>query len=74
MTVQLSDHAFEVLQRAAQSRNVTPEALLEQLVEEQLPVGFASDETEFFHALGFDDAQIAASTERLKLLPDTPDW
>ena len=70
----LSDHAYEVLKQVAQWRETTPEALLETLVTEQLPAGFASDETEFFHALGFDDAQIAESTERMKSMPDTPDW
>jgi hypothetical protein len=48
--------------------------LLESLVIEQLPAGFASDEAGFFHALGFDDEQIAKSTERMKALPATPDW
>ena len=55
-------------------RKYVIEPLLETLVTEQLPVGFAADEIEFFHALGFDNAQIATSTERMKSLPDTPDW
>ena len=74
MMIQIAEHTYEVLQQVAQWRNTTPEALLDSLVNEQLPSGFARDETEFFHALGFDDAQIAASTERMKLLPDQPDW
>ena len=74
MVVQLSNHAYEVLKKVAQWRDATPEALLESLVIEQLPAGFASDEAGFFHALGFDDEQIAQSTERMKKLPDTPDW
>ena len=74
MVIHLSDHAYEVLKQVAQWRDTTPEALLETLVTEQLPTGFASDETEFFHALGFDDTQIAESDERMKSLPDTPDW
>jgi|GEM_PF-2286081 hypothetical protein len=74
MMIQLSDHAYEVLKQVASWRDTTPEALLESLVIEQLPVGFARDETEFFHALGFDDSEIAASTERMKQLPDTPNW
>lgn len=53
---------------------MTPEALVESLVIEQLPAGFASAESGFFQALGFDDEQIAESTERMKALPDTPDW
>lgn len=74
MVIQLSDHAYEVLKKVAQWRDTTPEALLESLVTEQLPTGFAADESGFFQALGFDDEQIAQSTERMKLLPDTPDW
>jgi hypothetical protein len=74
LVIHLSDHAYEVLKQVAQWRNTTPEVLLESLVIEQLPAGFASGEAEFFHALGFDDAQISDSTERMKLLPDTPDW
>jgi hypothetical protein len=74
MVIQLSDHAYEVLVQVAHWRDTTPEALLETLVTEQLPAGFASGETEFFHALGFDDAQIAESSERMKALPVTPDW
>ena len=76
MDIRLSDHAYEVLKQVAEWRDTTPEALLdlETLVSEQLPAGFAADETEFFHALGFDDAQIAESTERMKALPDTSDW
>jgi hypothetical protein len=74
MMIQISDHTYEVLKQVAQWRDTTPEALLESLVSEQLPVGFARDETEFFHALGFDDAQIAESTERMKLLPEYPNW
>ena len=56
MVIHLSDHAYDVLKQVAQWRDTTPEALLETLVTEQLPAGFASDETGFFHALGFDDA------------------
>jgi hypothetical protein len=74
MQIQISDRAFAVLQQVAQWRDLSPEALLESLVTEQLPAGFARDETEFFHALGFDDAQIAASAERMKQLPEIPDW
>ena len=74
MVIHLSDHAYEVLKQVAQWRDTTPEALLETLVTEQLPAGFAANETEFFHALGFDEAQIAESTERMKSLADTPDW
>jgi len=74
MMIQISDHTYTILQQVAQWRDTTPEALLESLVTEQLPAGFARDEIEFFHALGFDDEQIAASTERMKFLPETPDW
>jgi len=42
------DYAYEVLKRVAQWRDTTPEALLESLVIEQLPAGFASDELGFF--------------------------
>jgi len=42
------DYAYEVLKRVAQWRDTTPEALLESLVIEQLPAGFASDESGFF--------------------------
>ena len=68
-----SDHAYEVLKKVAQWRDTTPEALLESLVIERLPAGYASGEAGFFHSLGFDDEQIAQSTERMKKLPDTPD-
>ncbi len=74
MMIQISDHAYEVLQQVAQWREMTPEDLLETLVNEQLPAGYARDENEFFQALGFDATQIAESTERMKLLPETPDW
>ena len=76
MVIQLSDHAYEVLKKVAQWRDTTPEALLESLVVEQLPAGFASDEDGFFHALGFNDAQLAESTERMKGFPIRPigDW
>ena len=72
--IQISDHTYEVLKQVAQWRDTTPEALLESLLNEQLPAGIARDETEFFHALGFDDAQIAESTERMNLLLEIPDW
>jgi hypothetical protein len=68
------NHAYDVLKQVAEWRDTTPEALLESLVSEQLPTGFARNETEFFHALGFDDTQIADSTERMSHLPDAPDW
>ena len=74
MMIQISDHTYEILKQVAQWRDTTPEALLESLLNEQLPTGIARDEREFFHALGFDDTQIAASTERVKLLPEIPDW
>jgi len=74
MMIQISEQTYEILKQVAQWRETTAEALIESLITEQLPAGFAHDETEFFHALGFDDVQIAASTERLQLLPDTPDW
>ena len=68
------DHTYEVLKKVAQWRDTPPEELLESLVIEQLPAGFALDESGFFQALGFDDEQIAKSTERMKSLPDTPGW
>jgi hypothetical protein len=74
MMIQISDHTYDVLKQVAQWRQTTPEALLDSLVSEQLPAGFAHDEIEFFHALGFDDTQITESTERMKLLPEEPDW
>lgn len=74
MMIQISDHTYNILKNVAQWRDTTPEALLESLLSEQLPAGFANNETEFFHALGFDDAQIAKSSERIKLLPENPDW
>jgi hypothetical protein len=74
VNIQISDQTYAVLQHIAQWRDTTPEALLESLITEQLPVGFARDEQEFFHALGFDDTQIAESTERIKLLPEIPTW
>jgi len=48
MVVRLSDHAYDVLKKVAQWRDTTPAALLESLVIEQLPVGFASDGSGFF--------------------------
>jgi len=46
------DYAYAALKRVAQWRDTTPEAtpeaLLESLVIEQLPAGFASDESGFF--------------------------
>ena len=74
MMIQVSDYTYEILKQVAQWRDTTPEALLESLVTEQLPAGFAHDETEFFRALGFTDQQIADSTEHMKQLPENPDW
>ena len=42
------DHAYEFLKTVAQWREMTPEELVESLVIEQLPAGFASDESGFF--------------------------
>jgi hypothetical protein len=74
MMIQISDQTYAILQQVAKWRDTTPEALLESLIAEQLPAGIARDETEFFHALGFNDQQIAESDERMKAMPDTPDW
>ena len=48
LVIHLSDHAYEVLKQVAQWRNTTPEVLLESLVTEQLPAGFASGEAGVF--------------------------
>ena len=73
MNIQIPDHVYQKLLLGAQWRGTTPEALLESLIA-QLPAGYAKDEEEFFHALGFDDSQIAEAKERAKLLPADPDW
>lgn len=73
MNIQISDHAYTVLTEAARLRGTTPEALIESLAE-QLPVGFAKDEDEFYRAMGMNDTQIAQIKADAQSLPDDPEW
>ena len=73
MNVQISDQKYQALLQAAQARKVTPEALIEQMID-QLPVGFAENEDDFYHALGQTDEQIAQIKAEAQLLPDNPMW
>ena len=52
---------------------MTPEALIEQMID-QLPVGFAENEDDFYRALGQTDEQIAQIKAEAQLLPDNPTW
>ena len=54
MHVTISDQKYQALLQAAQARRVTPEMLIEQMID-RLPVGFADNEDDFFRALGQSD-------------------
>jgi len=65
----ISQFAYDVLVDVAQARSITPVALIEEIAEKlhSMPSQKVT-ETEFYHALGFTDDEIAASHERVKHL------
>ena len=73
MNIQISDHSYALLAQAAHLRGTTAEALIESLAE-QLPIGFAANEDEFYRSMGMDDAHIAQIKKEAELLPDNPQW
>ncbi len=73
MNVSISDQKYQALLQAAHARHVTPEALIEQMID-QLPIGFADNEDDFYRALGQSDEQIAQIKSESQLLADTPNW
>lgn len=73
MNISISDQKYQALLQSAQARHVTPEALIEQLID-HLPAGFADNEDDFYRPLGQSDEQIAQIKAESKLLPDTPNW
>jgi hypothetical protein len=72
MQLQISQHAYEILMRQAHMRSTTPEALVESMAEELITPAVAEDETAFYHALGFNDAEIQEIHDEAKRLPDAP--
>jgi hypothetical protein len=65
----ISQFAYDVLADVAQTRSMTPIALIEEIAEKLHNVASQRlTETEFYHALGFTDEEIAASRERVQHL------
>jgi len=67
-TIQVSDDAYEAISVVAEANKQTPETFIEAIALRLLekPTGHPLDADEFAHALGFSDADIAASEARAR--------